>query len=77
MKKLLALMLVLVLAFAIVSCTLFGGDKDNGGNNDGTNDSNGTNDGGNSGNTDDGDNIIGGDKPIELPIVDVPDDNHN
>ena len=74
MKKLLALMLVLVLAFAIVSCTLFGGDKDNGGNNDGTNDSNDTNDtndGGNSGNTDDGDNPSGDDKGIELPIVDI------
>ncbi|MBQ3015917.1 MAG: hypothetical protein IJD79_03965 [Clostridia bacterium] len=73
MKKLLALMLVLVLAFAIVSCTLFGGDKDNGGNNDGTNDSNDTNDGGNSDNTDDGDNLFGDDEGIELPIVDITD----
>ncbi len=73
MKKLLALMLVLVLAFSIVSCTLLGGDKD--GNTDGTNDSNDTNnnDGGNSGNTDDGENIFGDNEGIELPIVDITD----
>ncbi len=62
MKKLLALLLVFVLAFSIVSCTLFSGDT-----NDDKNDNENGDSGDDTGNNDTGDGV-------ELPIVDVPDE---
>ena len=70
MKKLLALILVLAMIFAFVSCTLFGDD----GNGDNTGDG-GNTDGGNEGNGDD--SGINGQLPgngIDLPLVDIEPD---
>lgn len=66
MKKLIALLLVLTIAFALFGCT----DK----NNEGANNNNGSNNGGgnNIGNTIGGGNNGGGDGVIEGPIVDIP-----
>ena len=66
MKKLIALLLVLTIAFALFGCT----DKDN----EGANNNNGSNNGGgnNIGNTIGGGNNGGGDGVIEGPIVDIP-----
>ena len=69
MKKLIALLLVLTIAFALFGCT----DK----NNEGANNNGGNNNGGNNiGNTIGGGNnnggIGGGDGVIEGPIVDIP-----
>ena len=69
MKKLIALILVLTIAFALFGCT----DK----NNEGANNNGGNNNGGNNiGNTIGGGNnnsgIGGGDGVIEGPIVDIP-----
>ena len=64
MKKLLALLLVFVLAFSIVSCTFFGGDSTGDKNDNGNNDDKDNNDSGN--------NTTGDGNGVDLPIIDVP-----
>ena len=65
MKKLIALMLILVMIFAIAACTPSGDDKDKG-------DQGGASDG--TGGDDTGNNNPFGDEPIDLPLVDIEPD---
>ena len=69
MKKLIALLLVLTIAFALFGCTdkNDGGANNNGGNNNGGNNIGNTIGGGNNNS-----GIGGGDGVIEGPIVDIP-----
>ena len=69
MKKLIALLLVLTIAFALFGCT----DKnDEGANNNGGNNNGGNNIGNTIGGGNNNSGIGGGDGVIEGPIVDIP-----
>ena len=71
MKKLLALILVLVMIFSMASCTLLGGNDTD--KNDGTNDNGNTD---NNDNKDEGLNnpFPGNGDGIDLPLVDIEPD---
>ena len=68
MKKLIALLLVLTIAFALFGCT----DNNEGANNNGDNNNGGNNIGNTIGGGNNNSGIGGGDGVIEGPIVDIP-----